>query len=86
MSKLTQTDRSNYYQPIPTGDEFLKTPEAANALKVSGSKLEKDRLTGKGPRFYRLPNSRTILYRKSDLDAWVMQGARISTSDRGGTQ
>lgn len=82
MEKLTQTDQATYCPPVRQDEEFVKTREAAIILKVSESKLEKDRVSGKGPKFYRLPNSRTILYRKSELLAFVVAGARQSTSER----
>ena len=89
MSKVIRADNAVHFGPPspPFNDEYLRQPAAAKFLGVSEGWLEKDRVTGRsGLKFYRLPNSRTILYRTSDLNAWVMQGARISTSDRGGAQ
>ncbi len=85
MARATARTPNTGFDPPPTmpaDDEFFRTPQAASFLKVSESKLEKDRLNGKGPRFYRLPNSRAILYRKADLVAFVNQGAHGSTSER----
>ena len=58
---------------------YLRTPEAAKHLNVSESLLEKMRLNRKGPVFFRVPDGRTVFYRRCDLDAWIT-GTRSSTS------
>ena len=45
------------------------------------SSWQKDRLTGRGPRFVRL--GRLVRYRRSDLEQWLDAQTRTSTSDTG---
>jgi predicted DNA-binding transcriptional regulator AlpA len=59
----------------------LKTPDAAKLLGLSASTLEKYRIDGSGPKFVRL--GRAIRYRPSDLNAFLEDNVRISTSDTG---
>jgi excisionase family DNA binding protein len=67
--------------PAGTGGQELLTPgEAAVYLRVSKSYLDKLRVYGGGPRFLR-PGKRKILYRKSDLDAWLGSQSFDSTSE-----
>jgi excisionase family DNA binding protein len=61
---------------------LLRTPEAADYLTIAGSTLEKLRLYGRGPRFVRV-GTRAIRYRREDLDAWLTECARRSTSELG---
>lgn len=61
--------------------QFLPTPEAANLLGLSPRTLEKFRLTGDGPAFYKF--GRRCLYQRADLDAWAIGRRRRSTSDTG---
>jgi hypothetical protein len=56
----------------------LTTPEAAAYLRISASKLSKDRAAGKGPRYVRLGTK--IFYRTADLDEYV-DSAIIETAD-----
>jgi len=60
---------------------YARTQDAAKYVGLSKSLLEKLRITGKGPRFYKLPGGAAVLYRMEDLDAWVMSGASTSTSE-----
>ena len=48
---------------------------------ISPRTVEKWRLTGRGPKFVRAGGR--ILYRKSDVDDWLDQQTRLSTSDDG---
>ncbi len=59
----------------------LKTPEAADYCGSSASTLEKLRIYGGGPTFSKL--GRRVVYRAADLDAWLNQNRRRSTSDSG---
>ncbi len=59
----------------------LRTAEAAAYCGCSKSTLEKLRCTGGGPAFIKL--GRTVVYDTADLDAWLMSGRRLSTSDSG---
>ena len=61
------------------GRQRLRTPAAAKYLGLSPRTLEKMRLTGDGPQYYKL--GRAVVYDTYDLDRWVSGRARRSTSD-----
>jgi predicted DNA-binding transcriptional regulator AlpA len=76
----------------PTGDivpdplaglppRFLRTPEAARFLGLSGRTLEKHRTYGTGPKYRKIGGR--VVYALDDLKAWADLGAKISTSDPG---
>lgn len=58
----------------------LRTEEAAKILGVSKFTLERWRVVGGGPRFYRI-GARAVRYRLSDLLAFTEAGARNNTSE-----
>jgi len=60
---------------------YLRTPEAARWLGISGRTLEEHRIYGTGP-VYRKIGGR-VVYRVDDLQCWVDKGLRTSTSDPG---
>jgi predicted DNA-binding transcriptional regulator AlpA len=60
---------------------FLRTPEAARFLGLSGRTLEKHRTYGTGPTYRKLGGR--IVYALEDLQAWTDLGTRRSTSDPG---
>ena len=60
---------------------YLRTPEAARFVGLSGRTLEKHRTYGTGPRYSKLGGR--VVYRLEDLQAWVDLGAKASTSDPG---
>jgi len=60
---------------------YLDTKAAAKHCGVGKSTLEKLRLTGGGPRYFK--PSRAVRYLAADLDAWMESRARNSTSDSG---
>ena len=60
---------------------FLRTPDAARYLGLSGRTLEKHRTYGTGPKYRRLGGR--IVYALEDLQAWADLGAKRSTSDPG---
>ncbi len=60
---------------------YLRTPEAARFLGLSGRTLEKHRTYGTGPRYSKLGGR--VVYQVDDLQAWVNRGAKASTSDPG---
>lgn len=62
----------------------LTTPQAAKYLGLSPTTLEKYRGSGCGPRYIQL--GRAIRYRLKDLDAWLDQNVRTSTSDAGNSR
>ena len=57
----------------------LRTQEAASYLGLSASTLEKKRLTGDGPPFYKF--GRAVVYDTRDLDDYLAARKRSSTSD-----
>jgi predicted DNA-binding transcriptional regulator AlpA len=63
---------------------YLRTPEAARFLGLSGRTLEKHRTYGTGPRYSKLGGR--VVYRIDDLQAWVDRGAKQSTSDETGDE
>ncbi len=60
---------------------FLRTPEAARFLGLSGRTLEKHRTYGTGPLYSKLGGR--VVYRLEDLQTWAARGAKASTSDPG---
>jgi len=60
---------------------YLRTPEAARFLGLSGRTLEKHRTYGTGPLYSKLGGR--VVYRLEDLQAWAARGAKTSTSDPG---
>jgi len=67
--------------PAPLPPRYLRTPEAARFIGLSGRTLEKHRTYGTGPRYSKLGGR--VVYRLEDLQAWVELGAKASTSDPG---
>ncbi|MDR3437327.1 helix-turn-helix domain-containing protein [Telmatospirillum sp.] len=62
---------------------FLRTPEAARFLGLSGRTLEKHRTYGTGPAYRKLGGR--VVYSVDDLQAWADRGAVTSTSDPRGS-
>ena len=60
---------------------YLRTPEAARFLSLSGRTLEKHRTYGTGPAYRKLGGR--VVYALEDLRAWADRGAKTSTSDPG---
>ena len=58
---------------------FLRTPEAARFLGLSGRTLEKHRTYGTGPTYRKLGGR--VVYALDDLKAWVDRACVTSTSD-----
>lgn len=52
------------------GDALYRPDMAASYTGYSRQTMAQWRYLGKGPRYLR-PTPRTIIYRKSDLDAWL---------------
>ena len=63
----------------------LRTPDAARYLSLSPSTLNKMRLRGDGPAFLKL-GAHAVAYDVSDLDAWINECRRRSTSDDRGAE
>ena len=60
---------------------FLRTPEAARFLGLSGRTLEKHRTYGTGPTYRKIGGR--VVYALGDLQAWADRGTKSSTSDPG---
>lgn len=60
----------------------LRAPAAADYLGLAESTLAKMRWRGDGPP-YSKAGPRIVVYDIADLDAWLSQGKRTSTSDAG---
>jgi predicted DNA-binding transcriptional regulator AlpA len=60
-------------------DRLLDQREAARILGVSARTLERLRTTGTGPKFCRF--RRLVRYRECDLEEWVRNSVRVSTSE-----
>ncbi len=65
--------------PIPP--RFLRTPEAARFLGLSGRTLEKHRTYGTGPTYKKIGGR--VVYALPDLQTWADRGTKSSTSDPG---
>ena len=63
---------------------YLRTPEAARFLGLSGRTLEKHRTYGTGPRYSKIGGR--VVYAIEDLQAWVTRGEKNSTSDDTGDE
>jgi hypothetical protein len=59
----------------------LRTPEAANYLKLSASYLAKMRVHGGGPRYGKF--GKVVVYDTDDLDAWAEACSRANTTEPG---
>lgn len=60
---------------------YLRTPEAARFLSLSGRTLEKHRTFGTGPTYRKIGGR--VVYALDDLKAWADLGTKMSTSDPG---
>ena len=63
--------------------QILTTSEAAKVVRLSPRTLERLRVSGEGPRYIKAgPGKRAkVLYRESDLTAWLEQFSFGSTSE-----
>lgn len=61
---------------------LLAEKEVAKRLGFSPRTLQKWRRTGSGPVFMRI-SPRCVRYREEDLEAWLKERRRRSTSDEG---
>jgi hypothetical protein len=71
-----QTERSGLFE-----GGALPTPLAADYLGLSPATLETLRSRGGGPAFLKL--GRRVVYQREDLDKWLAERRRTSTSDSG---
>lgn len=59
-------------------DEWLCTKQVAHLCGLGTSKVEKCRVYGGGPSYYRIGGK--VLYKLSDVNAWV-EACRVSRED-----
>lgn len=59
----------------------IKTPAASEYTGIAASTLEKLRVYGGGPDFFKL--GRSVVYDIAELDKWLASHQRHSTSDNG---
>jgi predicted DNA-binding transcriptional regulator AlpA len=80
--RVSSPPTASPHQSTLAGDSgALPTPAAAEYLALSPATLETLRCRGGGPPFVKL--GRRVVYRREDLDAWLRQRIRRSTSDSG---
>lgn len=78
---LTQGDRSMHTPLLQQESTYLSTREAAAFLGLSPRTLDRYRVTGEGPPFFKFGSR--VRYLKADLEAWAQTRRRRSTSDDG---
>ena len=59
--------------------EYMTATEAAEYLRSSTSTLAKRRLSGDGPKYFRI--GRAVRSCRTELDNWMAASAQYSTSD-----
>lgn len=61
-------------------EKYLRPAEAAALVPgLTAGSLAQLRFTGKGPKFLK-PTAKTVLYRESDVIAWIEASERTSTA------
>ena len=82
---VTDTDTSAQGDtPMRDDTTYLDTRAAAAHLGLSPRTLDRYRVSGEGPEFYKLGTR--VRYRLADLEAWAESRRRRSTSDDGRTR
>ena len=66
---------------VPPNQKHLATPAAARYVSLGESTLEKMRLSGGGPRYFKL--GRRVVYSTAALDQWLTGRECGSTSEYG---
>jgi predicted DNA-binding transcriptional regulator AlpA len=59
-------------------DDFIQPAVVSELTGLSTGALAQLRFHGTGPRYYK-PTARTILYRRSEVIAWIEASARTQT-------
>jgi hypothetical protein len=62
-------------------EDFISPAVVGEILGLSVAALAQLRYLGRGPRFYK-PTPRTVLYKRSEVLAWVEASAQTRTGDR----
>lgn len=68
---------------LTTTWDYLTTVQVAACLQLSRRTLERMRVDGTGPRYFKVgPGKRSkVLYRQCDLEAWLQKFSFASTSE-----
>ena len=69
-------------QKLSAPEQLLTEVEVAHLLQLKPRALQAWRVRGGGPAFIRI-SGRAIRYRRSDLEQWILEHRRESTSDPG---
>ena len=69
--------------PAASATEFMTNDEVAGLLRVSPRTLEKTRLSGSGPNFFKVgPGQRArVVYRRADVFEWLQQFGYRATAE-----
>ncbi|RWH69496.1 MAG: DNA-binding protein [Mesorhizobium sp.] len=84
LPRLLQPPKKSAKRRRFSDSDLLRPIEAARILKVRPKTLANWRVSGVGPKFTRLGGA--IVYRYSELQAFIAKGSRASTSDKGDAQ
>lgn len=62
--------------------QFMRPATVEAIYDISASSLAQMRYRGEGPAFYKPngPDGRTVLYKVSDIEAWIESGLRHAVS------
>lgn len=61
-------------------DEWMTLPQCATLMRMTKAAIAQLRYRGVGPRFYRI-SAKTILYKRSEVVAWMESRACTRTDD-----
>jgi predicted DNA-binding transcriptional regulator AlpA len=79
--QLEASPASNVSTAPFSKDEFMSNDDAANLLDLSPRTLERFRLEGRGPKFFKF--GRVVRYGRAEILKWAEAQLRSSTSDPG---
>jgi len=60
---------------------LLTQRETADLLRLTERTLERLRISGGGPKYVRLGNTRAVRYRPEDIQSWLVKKLVSSTSE-----
>jgi hypothetical protein len=80
MPKRIEVESKLPTSESPAQRRMLRPRQAAVYCGVSKSFLDKARCSGEGPVFHK-PSRNVVVYDPADLDGWLAQWRRRSTSD-----
>lgn len=80
---MTITTRPTTATNAPEPRRYLNSEEAARILRLSARTLERMRVEGSGPKYLKAGRGTRarVLYRPTDLDAWLESRTFNSTSE-----